>query len=303
MADEPPPTTERTASLDEILVSTSIRSSLASNDGDGMPAELAKRPSDATPEAKRPSTPSGGKRRSLLERISQSTKSLISPSPRKSGDTGRSRQTSLAEKAGFEAGALCWVANPMGSAMPYSLVEVVEAQDGADDVLVTPHGGAPPAEGEAPASRRVAAKKLYAHNADTQPDNVLLFNFSQPSLLDNVIRRYDAKAPYTYTGGILTSVNPCESLPTLYAADKMAAYVGRMLGPHRPPHLCAPPARHPPTALPAPPPLTAARPPSPRAQTPSPRRRTASSSVRAAATSRSWCPASRAPARPRRTRF
>ena len=69
MADEPPPTTERTASLDEILVSTSIRSSLASNDGDGMPAELAKRPSDATPEAKRPSTPSGGKRRSLLERM------------------------------------------------------------------------------------------------------------------------------------------------------------------------------------------------------------------------------------------
>ena len=43
----------------------------------------------------------------------------------------------------------------------------------------------------------------------------------------------------TFTGNILTSVNPCRSLPSLYSAKTMTSYAGRLLGGSHPPHLYA----------------------------------------------------------------
>ena len=50
---------------------------------------------------------------------------------------------------------------------------------------------------------------------------------------------YRVAEPYTYTGEILTSVNPCKPIPKIYAADVMCSYAGRLLGGSRPPHLYA----------------------------------------------------------------
>lgn len=63
-------------------------------------------------------------------------------------------------------------------------------------------------------------------------------NLSEATLLDNVLRRYMAGEPYTYTGGILTSVNPCRATE-LYSAATMTSYAGRLLGGGHTPHLYA----------------------------------------------------------------
>ena len=66
----------------------------------------------------------------------------------------------------------------------------------------------------------------------------LLLNLSEAALLDNLFQRLKLGEPYTYTGGILTSVNPCRAT-TLYTADVMTSYAGRLMGGNRPPHLYA----------------------------------------------------------------
>ena len=66
----------------------------------------------------------------------------------------------------------------------------------------------------------------------------VLLNLSEAALLDNLLQRYAGGEPYTYTGGILTSVNPCRATD-LYSAATMTSYAGRLLGGSRPPHLYA----------------------------------------------------------------
>ena len=112
--------------------------------------------------------------------------------------------------------------------VPFVLVTVKGFE--ADQVRVCTAGSA--------AEQRVPASALSASNSEVQPDNALLLNLSEAALLDNILRRYSQEEPYTFTGGILTSVNPCKSTQ-LYTADKMTSYAGRLLGGGRPPHLYA----------------------------------------------------------------
>ena len=67
----------------------------------------------------------------------------------------------------------------------------------------------------------------------------MLLELTEDTVLENLIQRYNGDEPYTYTGEILTSVNPCKAMPGLYSAETMTSYAGRLLGGSRPPHLYA----------------------------------------------------------------
>ena len=136
------------------------------------------------------------------------------------------------KQATLSAGTVAWLSQPDDEAEPFMLVDVEEIDETAGEAAVKP-------KGSRIKTWRVKLTALAARNEDTQPDNVQLFEFSQAALLDNVMRRYSAAEPYTYTGDILTSVNPCEKMPKLYSGENMVTYVGQKLGPHRPPHLFA----------------------------------------------------------------
>jgi hypothetical protein len=74
---------------------------------------------------------------------------------------------------------------------------------------------------------------------NTVADSTRLLHLSEATVLANLVQRYMANEPYTYTGEILTSVNPCTRLPELTSAETMSLYPGRLLGDGRPPHLYA----------------------------------------------------------------
>ncbi len=130
-------------------------------------------------------------------------------------------------------GSQCWVRSRAGVA-PYELVRVSEVSADATALVVADAAGE---AGEA-ARWRVRCAELHPANVETQADNVALFEFSEAALLDNILRRYADATPYTYTGAILTSVNPCTPLRHLYTGEVMASYVGQRLG-GGPPHLFA----------------------------------------------------------------
>ena len=136
------------------------------------------------------------------------------------------------QRAKLSAGSVAWLSQPSDEAEPFMMVDIEAVEEAKGEALVKPKGARVK-------PWIVKSELLAARNDDTQPDNVQLFEFSQAALLDNVTRRYDAAEPYTYTGDILTSVNPCEKLPKLYAGENMVSYVGQKRGPHRPPHLFA----------------------------------------------------------------
>ena len=122
-----------------------------------------------------------------------------------------------------------WTSSEEKPQAPFVLVDILDVQDdGAVHVSSKPSG----------IEMMVVASALSAKNAEPQPDNALLLNLSEAALLDNLLVRYQAEEPYTYTGGILTSVNPCKAT-CLYTAETMVSYAGRLLGGNRPPHLYA----------------------------------------------------------------
>jgi len=75
-----------------------------------------------------------------------------------------------------------------------------------------------------------AVEDLSPANDETQPDNSFLFHLSEATLLSNTLLRAEQSQPYTYTGNILTSVNPCKPMPELYSKELMQKYVGRRIG-------------------------------------------------------------------------
>eukprot|EP01099_Mayorella_cantabrigiensis_P000735 TRINITY_DN1324_c0_g3_i1.p1 TRINITY_DN1324_c0_g3~~TRINITY_DN1324_c0_g3_i1.p1 ORF type:complete len:1073 (-),score=292.52 TRINITY_DN1324_c0_g3_i1:865-4083(-) len=68
-------------------------------------------------------------------------------------------------------------------------------------------------------------------------DMITLRNLSQESLLRNLRKRYEKNLIYTYTGSILVSVNPFQSLP-IYTQEIVRKYVGQRIG-TIPPHIFA----------------------------------------------------------------
>ncbi|KAL1503284.1 hypothetical protein AB1Y20_011337 [Prymnesium parvum] len=172
--------------------------------------------------------PPPSKRPSAFSRMSTALRRPSRPAEMSADARAAAKATLSSSRPALSAGGTAWLSQP-DDAEPYLLVDLLAVGEAA--ATVTPRGSRV-------APWEVPLASLAAANEETQPDNVALYHFSQPALLDNISRRYAAGQPYTYTGEILTSVNPCEPLGALYAAETLVSYVGHKLG-HRPPHLYA----------------------------------------------------------------
>jgi len=113
--------------------------------------------------------------------------------------------------------------------VPYVAVQVVGEVDAEGKVLV---------KDEAGTETRTHSESLYPMNLDQQPDCSLLFHLSEAALLSNLLTRDALTLPYTTTGNVLTSINPCKPVPDLYSVGTMQQYVARRPG-ACPPHLYA----------------------------------------------------------------
>ena len=121
-----------------------------------------------------------------------------------------------------------WMRNDSAK-VPYVAVQVVGEADAEGKVLV---------KDEAGTQTRTNSDGLYSMNLDQQPDCSLLFHLSEAALLANLLTRDSLTLPYTTTGNVLTSINPCKPLPDLYSVGTMKQYVDRRPG-ACPPHLYA----------------------------------------------------------------
>lgn len=110
----------------------------------------------------------------------------------------------------------------------YGLVDMIGREQNRVRVRV------PAADGE----YTVPVTAIFPANASTTADMSKMPNMSEATVLDNLIQRYMASEPYTFTGDILMSVNPYRILPRLYSAETLISYAGQHLG-DRPPHLYA----------------------------------------------------------------
>ena len=105
-------------------------------------------------------------------------------------------------------GAQVWI--PASGAEPFEKGEVLET----DPIVVQfPNGRE--------ATPRGAEVSLA--NEHTENDNTSLVNLSDATLLANTRERFLEDRIYTFTGSIVTSVNPCKPLPHLYDAAAMEA--------------------------------------------------------------------------------
>ena len=110
----------------------------------------------------------------------------------------------------------------------YGLVNVVTSDNGMVQVQI------PGVSGDYP----VPLSAIFPANEETTADMATMFNMSEATVLDNLLQRYMVGEPYTSTGNILMSVNPCRLIPALYGAESILAYAGQRVG-DRPPHLYA----------------------------------------------------------------
>ena len=111
---------------------------------------------------------------------------------------------------------------------PYLLVDIV-SDSGSRTTVRLPDGS----------TATVDTSGLSPPVSEEATDMAMLLHMSEATVLDNLLKRYKAAEPYTYTGEILMSVNPCERLEKLHSAETMCSYAGRLLGGNRPPHLYA----------------------------------------------------------------
>ena len=126
-------------------------------------------------------------------------------------------------------GSVCWLRH---DDPPYVKV-VVDGQpvDGKVDVMLQAAGKK---------GVRVEVAALWpANSGEPTPDNSRLFHLSEATLLANTLERYGCDKPYTFTGSILTSVNPCKRLDDLYSSEVMNWYATGTPGRSREPHLYA----------------------------------------------------------------
>lgn len=84
----------------------------------------------------------------------------------------------------------------------------------------------------------VTSKSISPANEEISSDMATMLHMSEATVLDNITQRYIAGNPYTLTGNILMSVNPCRFMSDVYSADTVTSHAGRFIG-DLPPHLYA----------------------------------------------------------------
>jgi len=110
----------------------------------------------------------------------------------------------------------CWIPTVAGDACsaPFTLVDIIAR---TDDGVVRVRT----ASGE---ERAVPEADVSLPNGDrTENDNTALLNLSEATLLHNLTERFKQDEIYTFTGKVVTSLNPCKQLPHLYSVDRMRA--------------------------------------------------------------------------------
>ena len=130
-------------------------------------------------------------------------------------------------------GSRWWMRNNEPGSDPYFAVHLVGCVDAKGTVLVKDEN-----DNETRVPARLLEGLLYPMNLDQQPDCSLLAHLSEAALLANLLSRDGLTLPYTTTGNVLTSLNPCKRVPELYNVGTMERYVGARPA-ACPPHLYA----------------------------------------------------------------
>lgn len=128
----------------------------------------------------------------------------------------------------LQEGLHVWLPNPSTGEYdhPFALASVVEAGDETVRVKMLN------SKGMFNTSMRMHVSALDVANKEmtiegevekAEPDNVNLLELSEATLLHNTLLRYEEDKIYTFTGPIVTSVNPCKPLPRLYTVEAMQA--------------------------------------------------------------------------------
>lgn len=113
---------------------------------------------------------------------------------------------------GFVAGMKCWI--PAAAATEcFELVEVLREEVSGSVVVVSPTRG----------QVKLPATDVSMANPALVADNCSLLHLSDATLLHNTRERFFSNDVYTYTGAIITSINPCTPLPALYSLERMQA--------------------------------------------------------------------------------
>lgn len=158
-----------------------------------------------------------GKTKSVNAKAQVTMSSAVPDAPSMTRTSSRNRDVSKS-----------WMRNDSAK-VPYVAVQVVGEVDAEGKVLV---------KDEAGTETRTHSESLYPMNLGQQPDCSLLFHLSEAALLSNLLTRDALTLPYTTTGNVLTSINPCKPVPDLYSVGTMQQYVARRPG-ACPPHLYA----------------------------------------------------------------
>uniref|UniRef100_A0A7S4BGF0 Myosin motor domain-containing protein n=5 Tax=Chrysotila carterae TaxID=13221 RepID=A0A7S4BGF0_CHRCT len=143
----------------------------------------------------------------------------------------------------LQPGATVWLPNPSSAASepPFSLAEVLETPN---DQLVRVKftSGASCGTEKLAKMEDVNLANFKSSSESTErseADNCNLLELSEATLLHNTLLRYDNDQIYTFTGQIVTSVNPCKPLPHLYSTESMQAARDRESARERRPHIFA----------------------------------------------------------------
>jgi len=117
-----------------------------------------------------------------------------------------------AVQSSLKDGSRWWMRNNEPGSDPYLAVHLVGGIDAKGAVLVKDEN-----DNETRVPVRLLAGLLHPMNLDQQPDCSLLAHLSEAALLANLLTRDGLALPYTTTGNVLTSLNPCKRVPELYA--------------------------------------------------------------------------------------
>ena len=124
----------------------------------------------------------------------------------------------------FAKGNEVWVeVEGKDSADPYALATVISAQPFRCEMQATGLQASP------------AIGMCTLANKTVEKDNTALSSIGPATLLENTRRRYADDEVYTFTGSIVTSVNPCKPLPGLYDEAAMSKCLRERKDPE--PHL------------------------------------------------------------------
>jgi len=135
--------------------------------------------------------------------------------------------SSLLSSEGVAEGQRVWIKNKSSDPRepPFLAGTVVEA-DGTTAKIALDNWGSGEtvavSESELDVANAVSAE-LSGGEERAEPDNCDLLQLSEATLLHNTLLRYRRDEIYTFTGPIVTSLNPCKPIDGLYSTERMKA--------------------------------------------------------------------------------